>query len=157
MLIGVAFSVGTLVPSLLVFAQNTTTTSAPVVQSSDALITAVTGIVIAIAGLVTTLVSRGLLDKRIGTAAVMAADASWAVKDNRQLIKDGMQNTYDIVKLASPAAAEAADRKLAPILDDASRKVAEYTPKVEKFAAIAHAMSKHPSDEIEAMEVEIPD
>ena len=157
MFVGLAFVVGNTVHLVFSYAQNNTST-APVVSSSDALITSVTSIVIAIAGLITVLVKAGIIDKRVGTVAVMAADASWAAKDNRQLIKDGMQNTYDIVKLASPEAAEAADRKLAPVLDDASRKVAEYTPKVEKFADIAKKLSEgKKSEEITDLKNEIPD
>jgi hypothetical protein len=154
--VGLAFVVGSSVHLVLSYAQNTTA-SAPIVQSSDALITSITGIVIAIAGLITVLVKAGLLDKKVGTVAVMAADASWAVKDNRQLIKEGMQNTYEVVRLASPQTAEAADQKLVPLLDDATRKVNEYTPKVEKFADIANKLSKNKADEITALKDEIPD
>lgn len=155
--VGLAFVVGTSIHLVFSYGQNTTTPNAPVVQSSDALLTSITGIIIAIASIITVLVKAGILDKKIGTAAVMAADASWAVKDNRILIKDGLQNTYDVVKLASPQTAEAADQKLAPVLDDASRKVAEYIPKVDKFADIAKKLSKNKEQEITDMKDDIPD
>jgi hypothetical protein len=157
--VGLAFVVGSSVHLVLSYAQNTTT-YAPVVQSSDALITSITGIVIAIAGLITVLVKSGLIDKKVGTVAVMAADAAVAVKDNRQSIKDLSQNTYDVVKLASPETAAAADAKLAPVLDEASRRVAEYTPKVDKFADLASKISnkgKTADDKIEEMKDDIPD
>ena len=155
MLVGLAFVVGSSIH--LVFAQNSTT-NAPIVQSADALITSIAGIVIAIAGLVTVLVKAGLIDKRVGTVAVMAADASWAVKDNRQSIKDLAQNTYDVVKLASPESAAAADQKIAPVLDQATVRVNEYTPKVDKFAAIAKKLSEgKQADSIEEMKDDIPD
>ena len=155
MFVGLAFVVGSSVH--LVLAQNGTQ-YAPVVQSSDALITSIAGIVIAIAGLVTVLVKAGLIDKRVGTVAVMAADASWAVKDNRQSIKDLAQNSYDVAKLASPQAAAFADQKIAPVLDEANRRVSEYTPKVDKFAAIAKKLSEGKvSEEIKAVQDDVPD
>jgi len=114
--------------------------------------------VIAIAGLVTVLVKAGIIDKRVGTVAVMAADASWAVKDNRQSIKDLAQNTYDVVKLASPESAAAADQKIAPVLDQATVRVNEYTPKVDKFAEIAKKLSEgKQADSIKEMKDDIPD
>ncbi len=156
--VGLAFVVGTSVHLVFSYGQNTTTPNAPVVTSIDSLLVSITSIVIVIAGVVTVLVKAGVIDKRVGTVAVMAADASWAVKDNRQSIKDLSQNTYDVVKLASPETAKAADEKLAPVLDEASRRVAEYTPKVDKFADIAKKLSEGKnSDEIEAMKDDIPD
>jgi hypothetical protein len=155
--VGLAFVIGSSVHLVLSYAQNTTQ-YAPVVQSSDALITSITGIVIAIAGLVTVLVKAGIIDKRVGTVAVMAADASWAVKDNRQSIKDLAQNSYDVAKLASPEAAAFADSKIAPVLDEANRRVSEYTPKVDKFAAIAKKLSEgKQADSIEEIKDDIPD
>ena len=157
MLVGLAFVVGSTVHLVFSYAQNSTQ-YAPVVQSSDALITSIAGIVIAIAGLVTVLVKAGLIDKRVGTVAVMAADTAWAAKDNRQSIKDLAQNTYDVVKLASPESAAAADQKIAPVLDQATVRVNEYTPKVDKFAAIAKKLSEgKQSDEIKEMKDDIPD
>lgn len=157
LLVSFAFMGGYTINSF-VFAQNTTTTNAPVVTSIDSLLVSITSIVIAIAGLVGVLVKAGLIDKRVGTVAVMAADASWAVKDNRQSIKDLSQNTYDVVKLASPETAEAADKKLAPVLDQATTRLNEYTPKVDKFAEIAKKMSEgKQADSIEEIKEDIPD
>ena len=73
--VGLAFVVGSSVHVIFSYAQNSTA-SAPIVQSADALITSIAGIVIAIAGLVTVLVKAGLIDKRVGTVAVMASDAA---------------------------------------------------------------------------------
>jgi hypothetical protein len=157
LLVGLAFVVGSSVHVILSYGQNGTQ-YAPVVQSSDALITSIAGIIIAIAGLVTVLVKAGLIDKKVGTVAVMAADASWAVKDNRQSIKDLAQNTYEVTKLASPEAAAYADKKIAPVLDEANRRVSEYTPKVDKFAAIAKKLSEgKQADSIKEMKDDIPD
>lgn len=151
--IGISFS--------YVLGQNgTTTVYAPVVQSSDALIAAIASIVVSVTTLIGILVKAGVIDKKIGTVAVMAADTAHAVSDNRQNIKDFQQNTYDVVKLASPETAAAADAKLAPVLDEASRRVSEYTPKVDKFADLANKISnkgKTADDKIEEMKDDIPD
>jgi hypothetical protein len=137
---------------------NTTVQYAPVVQSSDALIAAIASIVIAISSLIGIFVKAGFIDKRVGTVAVMAADSAWAVKDNRQSIKDVAQNSYDVAKLASPEAAAFADQKIAPVLDQATIRVNEYTPKVDKFAAIAKKLSEgKQADSIKEMKDDIPD
>lgn len=154
-----AFAVGLTINTFL-YAQNNTVQYAPVVASSDALITSITSIIIAIAGLIAVFVKAGIIDKRVGTVAVMAGDAAVAVRDNRQSIKDLSQNTYDVVKLASPETAAAADAKLAPVLDEASRRVSEYTPKVDKFTDLASQISnqgKKADDKIKAMADDIPD
>jgi hypothetical protein len=144
-----------------VYAQNQTTetTYAPVVVSTDALIVAAIGIISAVAALIKSFVDRGWLDKRIGTVAVMASDASVAINDNRQTIKDLAQNTYDTVKLVNPQYTSTADEKLAPVLDRATVKINEYTPKVERFTELGKKISKsgdNADDQIEAMKDDIP-
>jgi hypothetical protein len=160
MAIGASFVVGTTVHNVFIYAQNTTTTYAPVVQSSDALLASVIAAIIAVAGLIKTFVDRGWLDKRVGTVAVMASDAAVAVKDNRQTIKDLAQNTYDVVKITNPETAAAADQKLAPVLDQATVRINEYIPKVEKFTALGNKLSNggtKADPKIEEMKDEIPD
>jgi polyhydroxyalkanoate synthesis regulator phasin len=109
--------------SLLVHAQNTTGNYAPVVDSTSALITSITSMVIAVAGIVGMLVKAGILKKEIGT-------------------KDFAQNTYDTIKISSPEVAQKADEKLAPILNQATKRIDEYTDKVDKFAEIGKVLSK---------------
>jgi hypothetical protein len=158
MLIGIAFSVGLTVSSVM--AQNQTTTYAPIVVSTDALITSITGIVIAIGSVITMLVKSGLLDKKVGTVAVMASDAAVAIKDNRQTIKDLAQNTYEVAKATSPEAAAAADRQIAPVIDRATTRINEYIPKVTKFAELGNKLSnggKTADPKIAEMADEIPD
>jgi len=158
--VGLAFVAGSTVHVIFSYAQNTTTQYAPVVQSSDALITSITSIIIAIAGVIGMLVKAGWLDKKVGTVAVMAADASHAVQDNRQNSKDFQQNVYDVIKIASPETAAAADQKLAPVLDQASVRINEYIPKVQKFEDLANKLSnggKKADSKIEDMKDDIPD
>jgi len=153
-----SFAIGLTVNSIL-YAQNSTQ-YAPVVQSSDALLTSIVSIIIAIAGIVTALVNKGILSKNIGTVAVMASDTAWAVKDNRQMIKDGMQTGYDTVKISNPEAAAYADKNISPQLDKATVMVNEYTDKVNKFADIANKLSnggKKADDKITDMKDDIPD
>lgn len=157
--ITLSFAIGLTINNF-VTAQNGTTTYAPVVQSSDALIIAVISIIGVVAALVKSFVDRGLLDKRVGTVAVMASDAAVAVKDNRQTIKDLAQNTYDVVKLTNPEAAAKADKDLAPVLDQATVRINEYTPKVARFTELGNKLSnagKKSDDKIKAMAADIPD
>jgi hypothetical protein len=156
-----SFVVGMSVHVFSAYAQNQTTetTYAPVVVSTDALIVAAIGIISAAAALIKSFVDRGWLDKRIGTVAVMASDASVAINDNRQTIKDLAQNTYDTVKLVNPQYTSTADEKLAPVLDRATVKINEYTPKVERFTELGKKISKsgdNADDQIEAMKDDIP-
>ena len=161
MLIGLAFTVGTMVPVFVAYGQgNGTVVYAPVVQSTDSLIASATAIIIAIAGLVTMLVQKGIISKKIGTVAVMASDAAVAVRDNRQTIKDLAQNTYDVAKVTSPEAAAAADSKLAPVLDRATVKINEYTDKVDRFAELGNKLSSggtNADSKIKDMKDDIPD
>ena len=159
MLIGLAFTVGTMVPVFVAYGQNTTTQYAPVVQSTDTLITSITSITISIATIIGFLVKMGWFDKKIGTVAVMASDAAVAIKDNRQSIKDLAQNTYDVAKITPPEAAAAADQKLAPVLDRASARINEYIPKVDKFAELGNKLSKggtKADEQIQVMKDTIP-
>ena len=159
MIAGLTFIIGMSVHVFNAYAQNQTGTYAPVVVSTDALIIASIGIISAVAALIKSFVDRGWLDKRIGTVAVMASDAAVAVKDNRQTIKDLAQNTYDTVKLTNPAATATADEKLAPVLDRATVKINEYTPKVERFTELGKKISRsgdNADDAIEDMKEDIP-
>lgn len=156
-----AIMIGSTIVISVVYAQNQTATPAQsFAASTDALLLAAIGIISAALALIKTFVDRGLLDKRIGTAVVMAADAAVAIKDNRQSIKDLAQNTYEVVQLTSPEAATAMSNKIQPVLNQATQRINEYTPKVEKFGAIANAIGKDgdkTTDEIKAIRKTIPD
>jgi hypothetical protein len=47
----------------------------------------------------------------------------------------------DVVKVTSPEVAKAADEKLAPVLVQATVRINEYTPKVERFTALGNKLS----------------
>jgi hypothetical protein len=146
----------------MAYAQNTTA-NAPVVESSNNLLIAVVGIIPAITALIITLANRGLLGKHsqeIATNAVMVADTAHAVSDSRQLIKDGLQTTYDTIKMSNPDAVAKADEQMAPVLDKVTVKVNEYKEKVDRFEDIANKASnggKKADPKIMDMKDDIPD
>lgn len=163
MIMGLVFMIGYTSNGLIARAQNTTTQYAPVVQSTDALYIAITGIFGSAVSLVIALANKNLLgkhSKEIGTNAVMAADANAAVIESRQGFKDFAQNTYDVIKIASPETAEAADKKIAPEMDKMTVKINEYRPKVDRYAAMANKTSdggKKADSKIIDMKDDIPD
>lgn len=148
MAIGVSFVIGISVSTAL--GQNQTATNSELFATSTTnTVIAITGLVAAIAAILKTLADRGVLDKRIGTVAVMAADTSYAVKDSRQSIQDLAQNTHETVKLISPEAAKYADDKIRPAMDRVTQRVNEYIPKVNKFEQIANKLGKSKDSELD--------
>lgn len=146
--IGVSFVIGTSISAVL--GQNQTATNSELFATSTTnTIIAITGLIAAIAAILKTLVDRGILDKRIGTVAVMTADTSYAVKDSRQSIQDLAQNTHETVKLISPEAAKYADDHMRPAMDRVTQRVNEYIPKANKFNEIANKLGKSKSDELD--------
>lgn len=133
-------------------AQNTTSTSEQFGESGAGLVTAISSIVISITGLVTVLVKAGILDKKIGTVAVMTGDTMVAVRDSRQSFKEGLQNAHETIKLANPELADRIDQKVTPTMDMVTERVSEYSPKVDKFTDIIKPMGKKTTEEIKEVE-----
>ena len=146
-----------------IYAQNSTgtqTAAESLAQSSSALIGVAVSLVIAILTFLKTLLDRGILDKRVGTAVTMAADAAVAIRDNRQQISDVVQNSAEIATLIDKDGTTHAIQIVRPVLDNATQKLSEYIPKVEKFTAIANAINQNgdkTTDEIKDMADVIPE
>ena len=110
-----------------------------------------------------TLADRGLLDKRIGTVAVMAGDTVVAVQHNRELIKEGLQTGFETVSISNPEQASQILEKSKPIMENITKRVEEYDEKAKTFTRIASNIGKQgerTTDEIkdnEALKETIPD
>ena|ERR1044071_2653598 len=121
-----------------VFAQNQTQTSSEIfAQVSTNTLLAIIGLITAGLTLIKTLADKGIINKKIGTVAVMAADTAYAVKDSRQLIQDVVQNSHETAQLISPESAQVATQRIQPLLEKVTQRVNEFTPKVEKYNEIA--------------------
>jgi hypothetical protein len=104
--------------------------------------TSVIAIILAVLGIVKTLVDKGILSKKAGSGAVMAADAAVAVLDTRELVQDFINAFVDALKVDNPQLADTIQQKANPILRAARQKVDEYRPKVDKFGQIANRIGQ---------------
>jgi polyhydroxyalkanoate synthesis regulator phasin len=162
LIMGLVFVVGYTSNIFIANAQNSTTNAnAPIVQSIDNLIyVVIIPIVLSILSIVKGLVDKGYLDKKVGSALVMGADAAHAIGDTRETVNKVAQTSYEMGKLASPQAAKYADEVAAPMLNEVGKRVSEYKPKIDDFAAIANSETKKrtmTTDEIQNIKSTIPD
>jgi hypothetical protein len=159
LIVGLMFTIGYTSNFFIATAQNSTS-NAPIVQSIDNLIyVVIIPIVISVLGILKGLVDRGYLDKKVGSALVMAADTTRAVGDTREVVNKVAQNSYEIAKLASPQAAKYADEQVAPVVNEVAQKVLEYKPKIDTFAKIANSETKKgtkTTEDIQDMKDSIP-
>jgi polyhydroxyalkanoate synthesis regulator phasin len=159
LIVGLMFTIGYTSNFFIASAQNSTT-NAPVVQSIDNLIyVVIIPIVLSVLSILKGLVDKGYLNKRVGSALVMAADTAHAVGDTRETVNKVAQTSYEMGKLASPQAAKYADEVAAPMLNEVGKRVSEYKPKIDDFAAIANSETKkgtRTTDEIQDMKDTIP-
>jgi len=141
-LIGTASIVLALAMIGVSYAQNGTTPTQPVTvgASAEVLIGTVTAIILAVLSIIKTLADKGILDKKAGTNAVMAADAAVAVYDTRLIVSELADAVVDTVKVSNPELAGEIDSKISNIMNKISTRVAEYQPKVDKFAQIANKL-----------------
>lgn len=129
-----------------------------------------TNMIIAIIALVGTgltfikaLVDRGILDKRIGTVATIAGDSVVAIRDNRNMIQEGIQTGYETVAQANPQLAAEIKSKSEPVMKKITEEVQKYDEKAQKFTAIASKIGKqgeNTTDDIkenETLKEQIPD
>lgn len=161
LLIAIAFSVGMIVNNTVMAQTQNQTGNAPVVQAIDNLVyVVIIPIVLSALSIIKSLVDKGILSKRIGTVAVMAGDTAMAVADTRQTVNKVAQTSYETAKLASPDAARYADEVVAPLMNEAGRRISEYKPKADDFAAIARTLGKkgeNTTEEIKEIRDKIPD
>jgi hypothetical protein len=159
LIVGLMFTIGYTSNFFIASAQNSTA-NAPIVQSIDNLVyVVIIPIVLSVLSILKGLVDKGYLNKRVGSALVMAADATHAVGDTRDTVNKVAQNSYEIAKLASPQAAKYADERVAPVMNEAGQKVSEYKPKIDAFAVIANSGTKNgtrTTEEIQDMKETIP-
>jgi hypothetical protein len=138
LLFGVAIGSAT-----ITFAQNGTSTDSEQFSAIS------TNMIIAIVALVgtgvtflKTLADRGLLDKRIGSVAVIAGDSVVAIKDNRELIQEGLKTGFETVAISNPETAKEILDKSAPIMKKVTERVDEYNEKAGSFTRIASKIGK---------------
>jgi len=106
--------------------------------------------------LIKTLADKGILDKRVGSVAVMAGDAAVAIRDSREMIQEGLQAGFDIIGTTSPEAARQIQQNAVPVMKRVTQRVDEYTPKVQSFVNIAAKLSQKKTSEIEDIKEQIP-
>lgn len=135
------------------YAQNGTDTTTTETLGGQAAITMTSIIAIILAGLgiVKTLVDKGILDKRIGTAAVIGADTAVAALDTRQLVSEVVNGIVDTLKVDNPEAAAKIQNAVQPVLKRIDDKVKEYQPKVDKFGQIANAIGARGEKTVDAI------
>ena len=125
------------------YAQNQTQTDAEQFAGiSTNTIIAIVGLAGTILVFLKTLVDRGLLDKRIGTVAVMAGDTVVAVQHNRELIREGLQTGFETVSISNPEQASQILEKSKPIMENITKRVEEYDEKAKTFTRIASNIGK---------------
>ena len=137
--------------------QNTTSASESFAGAGTGVTMAIVSLIIAVSSIIKSLVDKGILDKRVGTVAIMAGDASYAVKDSRQLIYDGIKNTYEVIQSTNPEAAQVLSEKVQPVVDKARTRLEEYQPKVAMISRLAKKLSTSKTEGIQVIAGQIPD
>lgn len=137
--ISLSFSLGTTIFSL-VYAQNETapTHSEVFAEINTNMITAIAGLVIAIATAAGAFAKIFHVEGKIGTAITMVADTAKATLDNRLLIQESAKATYEML----PEQAQALVDKPLVKESELTKRVNEYIPKVEKAGEIANKWGK---------------
>jgi hypothetical protein len=141
MFVGFSLGIG-LTTISIVFAQNTstnTTTSSTVFAAINTdFITAIAGLVIAVATAAGAFAKLFHVEGKVGTAITMVADTAKATLDNRLLIKEGLQTTYEML----PEQAQKIVNRPLVKETELTKRVNEYIPKVEKAGEIADKWGK---------------
>jgi hypothetical protein len=131
-----------------IYAQNTTnetetipvSTASQVVQdSSTALISSVTALVVAIAGVAGIIVKFLPIDKKVGQAFTVIADNAQAIYETRDTIGKFVGAGVD---LAPENIQKTLAEKVAPAMNEIRRKADEYKPKVDRIKALAETQGK---------------
>ena len=138
----VGFSLGIGLPAIsIVFAQNgtnSTTESTQFAAINTNFITAIAGLVVAIATAAGAFAKLFHVEGKVGTAITMAADTAKATLDNRVLIAESAKTMYEMLPEASQ---KIVNRPLVKE-QELTKRVNEYIPKVEKAGEIADKWGK---------------
>jgi hypothetical protein len=154
--------------SIMAYAQNTNSTNGTgtgtggtgTTENFTAMISGIIGAVVSFIIAITALLKVLPLPKQIGTAAVMGADGAHAVMDNRQNIVDLAEAVKEIAALIDPERTQQAVNKITPVVNNATNKLNEFTPKVQKLESIASKIGQrgeNTTDEIKDMADIIPE
>lgn len=138
--ISLSFTIGITISNLVVYAQNTTTPT-----HSEVFAGINTDFIMALASLISVIaVAAGAFAKifhvegKVGTVITMAADGAKATQDNRILIKEGLQATYEMLPEQSQKLVDRPTIKEVEL----TKRINEYAPKVQKMGDIADKWGK---------------
>ena len=138
--VSLSLSLGTTIFSLVAYAQNDTapTHSEVFAGINTNFITAIAGLVIAVATAAGAFAKIFHVEGKVGTAITMAADVGKATLDNRILIKESAKATYEML----PEEAQKLVDK--PLVKEAelTKRINEYSPKVDAMGEIANKWGK---------------
>jgi len=143
MIVGFSLGIGLTTVSI-VFAQNTststnTTTSSTVFAAINTdFITAIAGLIIAVATAAGAFAKLFHVENKVGTALTVVADTAKATLDNRILIKEGLQTTYEML----PEQAQKIVNRPLVRESELTKRINEYEPKVIKAREIADKWGK---------------
>ena len=134
------------------YAQNQTDTDDGSLGAQTAItMGTVAAIIISVLGIIKTLVDKGILDKRVGTGVVMAADATHAVLDTRELVQETTNAILEALRVDNPEVAAKVQNAVQPVLKQIDQKVKEYQPKVDTFAQIANKIGSNGAKTVDAI------
>lgn len=138
--ISLSFSLSVTIFSLVAYAQNETapTHSEVFAEINTNMITAIAGLVIAMATAAGAFAKIFHVEGKVGTAITMVADTAKATLDNRLLIQESAKATYEML----PEQAQALADKPLVKESELTKRVNEYIPKVEKAGEIANKWGK---------------
>ncbi len=135
-----------------VYAQNGTSTDEASLGGQTAITMGLVGtIILTILGIVKQLADKGWFDKKVGSAAVMGADAAVAVLQTRELVAESVNAIIETIKIDSPELAKKIGDNLSPILKKIDEKVTEYQPKVNAFGQIANKIGDKGDKTVDAI------
>lgn len=144
--ISLSLSSGVTIFSLVAYAQNETapTHSEVFAEINTNMITAIAGLVIAIATAAGAFAKIFHVEGKVGTAITMAADTAKATLDNRVLIQESAKATYEMLPQQAQALADK------PLVKEAelTKRVNEYIPKVQTMGQIADKWGKVVDDKL---------